>query len=78
MSENKDKSAFGYGFANEQSYQEVTGLTKREYFAAMAMQGFLSIYDADSILPNEDNVKYMAKLAVKAADILLQELEEQQ
>jgi hypothetical protein len=51
------------------------GLTKREHFAGLAMQGLLSIYDENIVPPNEDNVKYMAKLAVKAADILLQELE---
>jgi hypothetical protein len=51
------------------------GLTKREHFAGLAMQGLLSIYDGITIVPNVDNVKYMAKLAVEAADILLQELE---
>lgn len=53
------------------------GLTKREYFAGKALQGLLSIYDDNEqnpTVPNEDNVKYMAKLAVKAADILLAEL----
>ena len=44
-----------------------TGLTKREYFAAMAMQGFLSCNTHDSI---EDDVKY----AVKSADALIDEL----
>jgi hypothetical protein len=52
-------------------------LTKREYFAAMAMQGLLSIYDDNEqnpTVPNEENVKYMAKLAVQAADSLIAEL----
>ena len=44
-----------------------TGLTKREYFAAMALQGFLSCNAHDSI---EDDVKY----AVKSADLLIEEL----
>ena len=53
------------------------GLTKREYFAGLAMQGLLSIYDSnqDSIVPNRDTVIYMAGLAVTASDALLLELE---
>ena len=43
------------------------GLTKREYFAALAMQGFLSCNAHDSI---EDDVKY----SVKCADALIEEL----
>lgn len=52
------------------------GLTKREYFAAKALQGLLSIYDnkGNDLVPNNNNVKYMAKLAVSAADALLEEL----
>lgn len=52
------------------------GLTKREYFAAKALQGLLSIYDnnGNDLVPNNSNVKYMAKLAVSAADALLAEL----
>jgi hypothetical protein len=43
------------------------GLTKREYFAAMAMQGLLSDYESESI---EDYSKY----AVQLADTLIEEL----
>lgn len=52
------------------------GLTKREYFASKAMQGLLSIYDnnGNDLVPSTSNVKYMAKLAVSAADALLEEL----
>lgn len=48
-----------------------TGLTKREYFAAMAMQGMLS----NELVPNVQDVEYAAGLAVKAADELLKQLE---
>ncbi len=53
------------------------GLTKREYFAGLAMQGLLSLYDngINSIVPNVPNVEYMAKLAVTASDELLKQLE---
>ena len=44
-----------------------TSLTKREYFAAMALQGLLAGNASDSI---EDASKY----AVKAADALIEEL----
>lgn len=54
-------------------HADLSGLTKREYFAAKALQGLLSIYSEgqESIVPNQDNVLYMAGLAVKAADELL-------
>jgi hypothetical protein len=75
---NSNAPAFGYGFANEQSHQEVPGLTKREYFAAMAMQGLLSIYDrGELVVPNAENVFYMAELSVTAADALLKQLEKE-
>jgi hypothetical protein len=44
------------------------GLTKREYFAAMAMQGMLS---GSQFI---DNGERFAKLAVQAADALIAEL----
>jgi predicted transcriptional regulator len=46
------------------------GLTKREYFAAMAMQGFVAAtrYDSDS------DIEYFAQIAVQAADALIAEL----
>ena len=58
--------------ANEPAYpnKQVSswkGLTKREYFAAMAMQGLLADYESEYI---EDYSKY----AVKLADALIEEL----
>lgn len=50
------------------------GLTKREYFANSALQGLLSIFDAQTLVPNYDNTKYMVQLAVNAADQLIEEL----
>ena len=62
---NGDKAAFP-----EQSFGELKGgLTKREYFAAMAMQGLLvrkSTFTGTSI----------TNLAISAADLLLEALEE--
>lgn len=45
-----------------------SGLTKREYFAAMAMQGYLASY-------GRANAEHVAKIAVECADALLTELE---
>ena len=49
---------------------DTMGLTKREYFAGLAMQGILSTGDS-TYTPSAD---YYAKKAVLAADALLLEL----
>ncbi len=50
---------------------QVTGLTKRELFAAMAMQGFLSNKGHATHFNPEDDAKY----CIRIADALLAELE---
>ena len=52
------------------------GISKREWFAAMALQGMASISlpDGDMIMGWQD----MSKAAVKAADCLMAELEAKQ
>ena len=68
--ENSKQSAFA---ASEENHTLGTiRLTKREYFAGLAMQGLLSIYNKNALNPIE--LKYMSELAVKAADALLAEL----
>ena len=53
-----------------------TGLTKREYFAAMAMQGLMAVNDKGKELRNWDMaVREAAKISVMMADALLTELE---
>ncbi len=52
---------------SDEGYIINAGLSKREYFAAMALQGLLSDYEAISI---EDYSKY----AVQLADTLIEEL----
>ena len=53
------------------------GLTKREYFAAMAMQGLLSGGDGEyQKTTNTREPKYIALLAVDYADELLKQLEQ--
>lgn len=48
------------------------GLTKREYFAAMVMQGMCSIHPIDT---NPSHMAITASLAIQHADALLAELE---
>jgi hypothetical protein len=47
-------------------------ITKREYFAAMAMQGLLSNYKGYS--NNDGDVKFVVRNSVIAADKLMEEL----
>jgi hypothetical protein len=44
------------------------GLTKREYFAAKAMQGLLVMAN------NDDRMQFLAKQSVRMADFLIEEL----
>ena len=53
----------------DQGIKIYTGLTKREHFAAMAMQGLISEI-------NVHNYKDLAEYSVRAADALLKELEQ--
>lgn len=46
------------------------GLTKREYFAALAMQGMLS----NETIINNDNWEWIAENSVKQADELIKKL----
>ena len=66
--ENKDRGAFA---CVTQKYIQ-TGLTKREHFASMALQGILSCRDLQKGI-NMDR-KSWAEAAVKQADDLLEEL----
>jgi hypothetical protein len=47
------------------------GLTKREYFAGLAMQAYVSNYFGGS----EGDIEYCVKKSVKTADALLAELD---
>lgn len=71
--ENKYLPAFPAS-QSEHNASEI-GLTKREYIAAMAMQGIVSEYN-DQYRVNDGHLYYpsIAKDAVGMADALLQEL----
>ena len=54
-----------------------SGLTKREHFAAMAMQGMCAAYDLEETYQSEgSDSRVNARLAVEHADALLAALEE--
>jgi len=58
----------GFGDLPSIPNREVFGLTKREYFAAIAMQGFC-------IVEGFTSMEAVAKASVMQADALLKELE---
>ena len=68
--ENKDESAFPFEGGNNNGIQPSSGLTKREYFAGLAMQGILAY--GGYATPHD-----MASDAVMYADALLAELEKE-
>lgn len=62
---------------SDQNYPEF-GLSKREYFAAMAMQGVLAdsyIMDLIRCDDDKDTASFVAGLAVEYADALFEALE---
>jgi hypothetical protein len=57
---------------NDGGLQHLPGMTKREYFAAMAMQGLLSSWTGPIGQPQQ---QHCAELSVTIADELLKQLE---
>jgi hypothetical protein len=67
MTTNPNDASTGYGYANQYTVRSEKGLTKREYFAALAMQGILAgKVQTDSI--------FVADYAVEYADALIKSL----
>lgn len=55
----------------------VKGINLRQHYAGLAMQGLMTTLiptAGNKLCPNYENVKYMANLAVTAADELLEAL----
>lgn len=74
--ENANESAFPFEYNswedNDLVRRAKSGMSKREYFAAMAMQGIC----ATGITKEGTNHEYFAQQAVKIADELLKQLEQ--
>ena len=68
-----DKNTNVLCIADGYDAKQCSGLTKREQFAAMALQGILS--NAGANLTSEDLPKVAALLSIRVADLLLAELE---
>ena len=64
-------------FSNQEPHTLPIGLTKREYFSAMAMQGICSKPNDDKYHVNEGwlHAETVAQNAIKIADELLKQLE---
>lgn len=67
MKTNKNDYAFPHALGDITTYQHIDcGLTKREYFAAIAMQGLVTYVDL--------SVEKTAEISVRQADALINEL----
>lgn len=64
------QSSEGKGFSQEYLHALTTGITKREYFAAMAMQGIAPMFVDRAC----NDAGFVAKHAVDMADALIEEL----
>jgi hypothetical protein len=53
---------------------KLNGLTKREYFAGLAMQGIIASTQKIGLETNEKHIKIISKKSVMYADALLAEL----
>jgi hypothetical protein len=79
--ENNHTNATDAAFAKSAFYHEAggvdspqTGLTKREYFAAMAMQGLLHNYNLNGMYGNSPSYPIVHEQAVIVADALIEQL----
>lgn len=79
--DNKNEPAFGFTDNRSSNYEDNEvhyGLSKREYFAGLAMQGLMTKdyvkFTFGSYGARWINTEMVAKLAVVAADALLNEL----
>ncbi|MCP4661014.1 MAG: hypothetical protein GY856_36900 [bacterium] len=64
----------GHAFPNPQRPCTEPGLTKREYFAAMAMQGELAAQSEEDGMWDQNSPEHLAERCVAFADALLEEL----
>lgn len=59
---------------NNGSQNSVSGMTLRDYIATKVLAGLVS-FSHDENLPNSQSIEYNVMLSVKAADLLLKELD---
>ena len=78
MENNSKKSAFPLPENRDSSHPFGNGLTKREYFAAKAMEGMVGGFMKNKVSLDdiEEPVRICAQWSIKFADELLKQLEE--
>ena len=64
---------FEYELPNRQ--RQYSGLSKREYFAGLAMQGLLALPDKGTFGSFDEAIEWICEASVKFADKLLKQLE---
>ena len=65
---------FEYNLPNKE--KQYSGLTKREYFSGLAMQGLLALPDKGTFGSFDEAIEWICEVSVKFADELLKQLEE--
>ena len=76
---NADKPTYPLEFKKEGSYNTEgwsNGLTKREYFAGLALQGIIAGRKDELYKIKDETIKIYVELSIKSADELLKQLEE--
>ena len=68
-----DTEFFEYNLPNQE--RQYSGLTKREHYAGLAMQGLISSCDWNFTTFNKDLIEATSKNAIDLADELLKQLE---
>ncbi len=76
---NSEQPAFATSSPSCSKYDGILqeGLTKREYFAGLAMQGLLVNFNKNDLYGNPNSSLIISKIAIKCADDLLKELDKQ-
>ena len=69
-----DTEFFEYNLPNKE--RQYSGLTKREHYAGLAMQGLLALPDKGTYGSFDEAIEWMCEVSVKFADELLKQLEE--
>ena len=71
-----DTEFFEYNLPNQE--RQYSGLTKREHYAGLAMQGLLALPDKGTFGSFDEAIEWMCEVSVKFADELLKQLENEQ
>jgi len=77
ITENKNQQAFASAAISDKDFHHQDGLTKREYFAAAAMQGILANQDVKKMFLEDSHlnvVETAVHFSVRCADALLAKL----